>query len=354
MTTPILTNFPPDPILDLDPWVGQRSATFRFALSDAVSGELLGDIYPIRGATLTHDTSRTIKRTLSIKLGATDTASINPLTDRVNVYMIFPNGRKEPLGRYMFADTSRDVFTSGKLSQNSLTDEMFLVDQQILSGINGVNFGVSVVIANVLTGLPITFKLETTDLTATEAWSVGAHRGQILESLAVSGDFFSPWFDNNGELRFIRTFNPADKICDFDFDSGNKVMRSQIIETDDLLTAPNVIVVISNTSSQPGAVVGLANIPVTAPNSIPNRGFTIPSVQNLQLSDNTQASAVAQGLASRLTVFERVNLTTAPDPRHDSYNVIRWQGSNWLELAWSMALTEGGTMNHLLRKAYSG
>jgi len=74
-------------------------------------------------------------------------------------------------------------------------------------------------------------------------------------------------------------------------------------------------------------------------------------VLDLQLSDNSQAQAVAQGLVNRQTIFERVSLTTAPDPRHDSYNVIRWQGSNWLELGWSMALVEGGTMNHLLRRS---
>jgi hypothetical protein len=52
-------------------------------------------------------------------------------------------------------------------------------------------------------------------------------------------------------------------------------------------------------------------------------------------------------------VFERVELSTPPDPRHDSHNVIRWQGENWLELAWSMPLVEGGEMRHVLRKAYT-
>ena len=52
-------------------------------------------------------------------------------------------------------------------------------------------------------------------------------------------------------------------------------------------------------------------------------------------------------------MFETVSVTTALDPRHDSYDVIRWQGENWLETAWSMDLAEGGNMTHQLRKSYA-
>jgi len=138
---------------------------------------------------------------------------------------------------------------------------------------------------------------------------------------------------------------------DLDFDGGNKVMRNSIIEDDDLLTAPNVIIVISNTATSTNEpAVGIASVPPNAPHSVVNRGFAVPQVVTLQLTDPAQAQAVAQGLVNRQSVFSRVNLVTAPDPRHDSYNIIRWQGVNWIELAWSMALVEGGTMNHLLRR----
>jgi hypothetical protein len=123
------------------------------------------------------------------------------------------------------------------------------------------------------------------------------------------------------------------------------------VENDELITSPNTFIVVSNSAHDPNfQVVGIAMVPPSAPHSVPNRGFAITQVLQLQLSDATQAVAVAKGLVNRRSVFEQVSLTTAPDPRHDSYNVIKWQGSNWLELSWSMALVEGGTMNHLLRK----
>ncbi len=82
------------------------------------------------------------------------------------------------------------------------------------------------------------------------------------------------------------------------------------------------------------------------------RGFYITQAQTLQMFNADQAQAVATGLANRFTVFETTTLNTPPDPRHDSYDVIFWLGSLWLELGWSMTLTPGGVMGHTLRKAY--
>lgn len=349
-----LTNFPYDPVLDLAPWVGQRQATFRFQLINGVSDQHLGDITPIRGASLTHDTRRTIKRQLSLNLGVADTAAINPLTDRVLPYMKFPNGTEYPLGRYMFTDASRQKFTSGRLGDMVLNDEMFLVDQQITAGISGVGRANSTVIQDVLEGLPITYALEPSPYISVEAWGFGAYRGQILNSLAITGDYFSGWFDNHGVLRFIRAFNAANEIPDFDFDVGNKVVRANILETDNLLTAPNVFIVVSNVPGENGSqIVGIAMVPPTAPNSVASRGFTIAEVQNIQLNDPTQAQAVANNLSLQNGLYEQVSLITAPDPRHDSYNIIHWQGENWLEIGWTMSLIEGGAMRHELKRAYA-
>lgn len=351
------TTFPHDPLLDLEPWVGQRQASFRFELINGVTEERLGTLTPIRTATLTHDTARTMKRQLSLELGVVDAAAINPITDRVRVYMVFPNGAEYPLGRYMWTDDSNLVTTKGRLNSSVLNDEMFLVDQQITTAISNTGSSADFLLSTVLgelEGITVTYSLETSPYTISGSWGMGSNRGQILETIAIQGDYFSPWFDNNGVMRFIRTFDPAARIPDFDWDEGNKVNRENILETSDILTAPNRFIVIGNSTIDPDVeVVATADVPATAPHSIANRGFVIAHVEDMQLSDATQAIAVANGIANRLTVFDRVGISTIPDPRHDSYNVIRWDGANWLELAWSMPLREGQAMSHLLRKAYS-
>jgi hypothetical protein len=349
-----LTNFPADSLLDLDPWVGQRQCTFRFDVTDGLTGQNMGTITPIRNASITHDTTRTIKRQLTIDLGIVDTAAINTITDRISVFMVFPSGVEYPLGKFMFTDDSRQVFTRGSLGSMVLNDEMFLVDQQIEEGIAGTGVSITALIQQILADLPITLDIVGSPYLSVENWGIGTGRGQVLESLSVSGDYFSPWFGNDGAMHFIRTFDPASVIPDFDWDTGKKVFRESILETNDLLTAPNRFIVISNAADDPdNEVVGTYDVPSTAPHSISNRGFVIADVQDIQLANAGQATAVAAGIGQRLTVFERVGLNTPPDPRHDSYNVIRWQGENWLELAWGMALVEGGAMSHFLRKAYT-
>jgi hypothetical protein len=349
-----MTTLPLDPFFDLGTGVGQRAATFRFDLVDGVTGQILGQITPLRGASLSHSTQQTIKRRLSIKLGVVDTAEIDVVNNRVDVYMT-ANGTDYPLGRYLFTNQTKQFFSAGRLSDAVLVDEMFRVDQPIEVGINGNGYLVNVVVARALEGLGVTLApMPANTFYSAESWSVGTNRGRVLESLAVSGDYFSPWFGNDQKLHFIRSFDPATQIPQFDYDAGNQVYLDGVIENDELLTAPNRILAVSNAATdQSVSVVGTADIPSTAPNSVQKRGFVVTKVFNLQLSSQEQATAVAAGIAQRLTIFETVSLSTPPDPRHDSYDVIRWQGEHWLELGWNMDLLEGGAMTHQLRKAYS-
>lgn len=340
--------------LDLAAWVGQRSATFTFLHINGVTGQNLGLLNPIRGtAQLSHDTSRTIKRQLNMNLGVVDTASINTVTSRVILSMEV-GGASYPLGRYMFTSITRNISTGGDNSSAILMDEMFLVDQAITASIGGLNRSVMSVVQDVVTGLPISIFLENSPFATTQGWTIGTTRGQILESLSITGDYFSPWFANDQKLHMIRSFDPATAVAQFDYDAGNQVLMAGISQTDDLATAPNRFTVINSGSSSPGApVFASADVPSNAPHSIFNRGFVIASIQNLPVLDSSQAGLVAENLARRQTIFERTTLFTPPDPRHDSYDVIVWQGQKWLELAWSMPLTEGAPMSHLLRKAYT-
>lgn len=350
-----VTVLPQDPLLDLDPWVGQRSCTYRFYVTDAVTRQRLGEVTPLRGATLTHDTSRTTKRQMTMHLGVADTAAFDPVRDRISVVMVFPGNKTYPLGTYMATTPTTSRYTSGRMTSLQFSDEMFLVDQQVTKGVDGSKFSsIGEVVKYILKGLSVTYQIEASEFHSTDAWGIGTTRGQMLEALATSGDYFSPWLGNDSTLHMVRTFDPAKRLIDIDLDSGYRVLREGITEESDLVTAPNVFVVVSNNSTDNSApVVGKAKVPESAPNSVSNRGFEIPSVQNLQVSSAAQAQAIARGLAIKNSFAKRVTLTTPPDPRHDSYNVIRWDNQNWLELSWSASLVEGGTMTHLLRRSYS-
>lgn len=346
--------------LDMLPWIGQRQATFRFELFDRPTGISKGVIQPLRDSapTLSHDTGRTIKRTLTLEFGKEDQARIDPIRDRISITMLI-GGEEYPLGRYMPVDYTRARFSSGVLPTASMADEMFIVDQELDRGFSAqqtVDLSIETLLKPLVSAGLITAEVEGSGLPATGSWAAGTSRAKVLEDLAVQGGYFSPWMDNNGILRMIRAFDPADKLPDFDLDAGSRVIQGTIAETDDLLSAPNLFVVISNGAQGGGAavpVVGTYAVPNSAPHSIVNRGFTIPQVQDIQLTSQNQAQVAARTIGLSSIVYERAELDTVPDPRHDSYDVIRWQEELWLELGWTMKLAEGGEMRHTLRKVYS-
>jgi hypothetical protein len=346
----------PDDILDLVDGIGQRSSSFRFDLVDGVTGEILKELTPLRTASLTHDSSSSIKRRLTLSLGRGDTADINVVNNRVEPYMVFADGREFPLGRYVFAADPKTFFTSGSLSTSiPLLDEMITVDQPLSFSVNGTGFTAVQIVQRLMSNFPfVSYDIEDSEFILQQNWSAGTGGGQVLQAVAISGDYFPPWFGNDKEMHMIRSFDPATREPTFDFDAGNSVMRADIVESSEILEAPNRFVVVSNSSvGSDTSLVGIADIPSSAPHSFQNRGFYVVKVYDVQADTTPQAQAIAVNLARQATVFETVELATAVDPRHDSYDVVTWQGEKWLEMSWSMDMQAGGFMRHVLRKVYS-
>lgn len=356
-----LTEVPVDPLLDLDRNVGQRQSTFVFQLINGITGLHKGFVTPLRGTgtALTHDTTRTTKRQLSIALGVADTALVQEETDRILVYML-TGGLTYRLGRYAFTSEQDAVSTGGSRSSDVLLDEMTNVDLQLEAGFPTVAqasavFAVETAVALLLDGLPFITGVDiaSSPFPIVGAWSPGTTRGQVLAAMAQQGDYQTPWFGNDGHFKMIRTVNPEEAEPTIDMDRGARVIRDSITATSTLLVAPNRFIVISNGGeAQAAPIVGRYDVPPSAPNSIQSIGFVRPSVSNAQLATQDQANAAARQLGLNNTITRTVQLATPPDPRHDSYDVVRWQGQNWLEIAWSMQLIEGGQMTHTLRRSF--
>lgn len=337
--------------LNLDACVGQRQASYTFTLIDGVTGQRLGELHPIRQpATISHDTSRVVKRDLRIALPASETGAVDPLRDRVLPYLHL-GGVAYPLGRFMFTDPTKLKTTGGDPGMFALLDEMFLVDQQLDRGFSHAG-AVDAAVRALLAGLPLVdVRIDATPYPAVGGWTIGTRRGQVLDALATQGDMQTPWLDHRGHFRMIRSIDPSSAAAELDFDTGARVLRDSISTTSDVLNAPNRFIVVGNGGGSGEApIVGSYDVPPNAPHSITNRGgFVVPDVQALQVASTGQAQAMARNLGLRQTIYVRAEVETTPDPRHDSYQVIHWAGVNWLELAWSLSCEEGASMRHTLR-----
>lgn len=360
-----LTDEPLLPKLDMLSYVGQRTATYRFELVNIRTG-YRRVVHPLQDATptLSHDVGRTVTRRLdNLVFSIEESDLVDVITTRIEPFMVL-DGVSYPLGRYMYNNETLAQFTSGDISSGSLYDESFIVDQRITESFSqrssvsagsasAVSPRIQLVILALLQDLPITVDIEPTPFYTDGGWPAGTSRGFIVEQLAIDGDYFSPWFGNDTKMHFIRSFDPATAVATFDLDEGNRVFLDRVYKTNDLIDAPNAFIVISNgPEAQSREITGRYDAPSSAPHSILNRGFTIPFVENRQVNTPEQAKAIATNIGQRTTIFERVEFYTAPDPRHDSYDVLRWRGDNWLELGWSLPLVEGAAMQHVARKAY--
>lgn len=351
-----LTNFAFNKWLDLPRYRGQRVERFRFEWRNGITNQTLGWLQPLKDSsppTIQHDTSQSIKRRLTLALGVADTAQINPITDRVLPWMEV-GGDVWPLGRYMFTDDTRIESTRGARGTFVLLDEGFAIDQELTQNFSSTQ-AVSTAIEELVGQVAfVQQQLEASEFFATGGFSIGSTRGQALDAYQVQGDYFPYWMDHNGFFRVIRTFEPAQVIPDFDYDTNPRIRLGSIARTSDVLNAPNRFVVIGNGAESADApIFGVYDVPPNAPHSIANRGFVIPKSEQLQVTSNAQAFAAARNMGIRQTIYERISFETPIDPRHDSYSVVRFDGVNWLELAWSMTLVQGAAMQHTVRKAYS-
>lgn len=348
-------------ILDLPRYVGQRSATFRFGLTNGVTGEVLDDLHPIADppAVVSHDTSRTIKRQLTLTLGVEDAARIDTITARVTPYMIV-GGVEYPLGVFLFANSMSVEYLQGNLMPATLLDTMFIVDQQIETAVAPFNAGGSTqivtLIQSILNPLKVKYQVESSNYTTNGTWPIGTNRGSVLEDLALQGGYFSPWFDDQNIMRFELAFDPANALVDFDWDANQVAIRGTMTRSNDMLTAPNRFIVVSNSTSDSSMaavpIVGRYDVPDSAPWSIASRGFVVPSVITLGTDTTDQAQTIATTIGQRQMIVETYEVDTPPDPRHDSYDVIEWRDDKWLELAWSLTCKEGEPMHHVLRRAF--
>lgn len=349
----------------LPTYAGVRQSTFKFSLVDGVTNEVIAELHPLRDnpPTLTHDTTRTIVRTLSpVILDPDETALIDVIRHRIDLSMVTA-GVEYPLGRYMWTDRTDVPMSFGTWSTSPLADEMFLVDQQIERAVNAASIDAMItltktpeeLIAEVMRAQPVSVVVESGGFYSIGSWAMGTQRAQVLGDIALACGYFAPWFGNDQRLHFVRAFDPAVQIPTFDWDTRDVVIRGSETYANDLLTAPNRFIVVSNNATSDRlleAIIGIHDIPSSAPHSILNRGYVVPRVDTLEVDSSSQAQLVAENIAQRLTVVERVELSTPPDPRHDSYDVIRWRGVNWLEVSWTLTCTEGAPMRHTLRKAY--
>jgi hypothetical protein len=346
--------------------VTARQASWRFELVDK-NLQTIEKLEVDRGnpPTVETDVSRAVKRSLkSVRLtpGAIDRVDV--IKHRLRATMITHDGQQWPQGVFLFSDVSRLVMTSGlpfDIGSVELLDQGLIVDQQLRNSVSvGPGANITTAITDLLAPLPITFTVQPSGAvvsTAPEAlaWAAGTSRLRVVNDLAKMIGYHELFFDNDGIGRLAPMPNPA-ATPDADVISypvGRRTFRASTMRSTNILELPNRFVVVGNGINDT-PVFGAYDIPASAPHSVANREFEIARVEQIQgIASTVDADIAAQAIARNWRYpFETVEFHGPPDPRHDHYDTIEFEGVRFLELRWSMQLSEGAPMVHSIRRTY--
>ena len=345
----------------LDLAAGQRQATFAFDLLDP-SGNVIGELHPVvdSAPSIENNINRTIKRTMDgLVLNPAEAAAVNTLTDRVRPRMVLTVGSPLdwPLGVFLFGGADTGVHSWGRDLSASMVDLTFILDQRVPATIaydQGTSIAAALAAQFVAAGIS-NYLIDgvTTLFGAPVVWPAGTSRYAIMAEMAGMAGCFSPYFDNRGVGRVKQVADLTTAPIDVTYDLGGRIFADTIVETDDLLTAPNRYIVIDSSASA-NPIVGVYDVPASAPFSAANRGFVVAKVIDVQgLQDQASANARAYAAyAEDSATFRWVSFGGAPDPRHDTFQVIDFLGDRYREQRWTMTLVDGAPMAHDLRRVY--
>lgn len=349
-------------MLDMSLAVARRQCTWRFDLLDT-GLENPSEISIIRNEapTLRVDVSRATKRTLDgVRIPPDTLSQIDVIKNRLKLTMLLEDGTEHAQGVFMFSSRTRHMITAGMFEGTAnLSDQLLIVDQQL-----GHSFSIRPgrrlvdAVAELLDPLPIVYTIEPSGaVVAPEqeeiAWDASRSRlAAVNEILAMLG-YHELYFDNHGVGRMGPMPNPEAVAPETVLSHPAGTYLGSLTIGDNLLELPNRFVVVNSGASQT-AVYGVYDLPDSAPHSIANRGFVIPKVVAMQgIEDAAQARVAARAMSRDWRyAYEIREYATAPDPRHDHYNVTESEGERLLELGWSCPLEEGAEMRHVTRRTY--
>lgn len=347
-------------LLDLAPNVGQRSSTIRWDVLDRTLtkiGTVTPDAQPAARVTL--NIAQAIKRTLTgVMLSAGVQEEVDPFGQRLRPVWVLENGAEFPLGVFIFGSMDRIRDEWGLDARVTAVDQTIIVDQAIVYSVGlaaGDDIRAAILQQLATANVPV-YDVDTriVEQVATPIlWPSGTSRLKIVNELAAMAGAFSLYFDNAGTGRIEVIPDETSGPADHEYRAGGRMLPG-MVESDDLLQAPNRFLVI-DTSNREAPVTGVYDVPDDAPHSFANRGFHVVEVIEEQgLTSN--AAATARAYAAFVEAqggYQWVQFSSAPDPRHDVFDTVDYLGVRYRERGWTLPLIEGGEMTHDLRRVYA-
>jgi hypothetical protein len=354
---------PANELLDLALHVGVVFSTVKWNLTTQGQTRAIGELHPSSDerVSVNNDTSGNIKRTVKgFELDATEALDINLFRDRVRPEFFLEDGTRWDMGEFLFSSDDRVVTTAGRPLSTTLFDQCFLLGNPRpnpfgLDKDDLIVFWIDRMAEEA--GIPLERRkvVGNDDLRINDpiSWPGATPRMRIMAELAELAGYYSPYFNNAGDL-VVRPIGEVKAGPDAIFysNSNPRIFADSYNRAPGLLEAPNRFIAINN-GSQEAEIVGVFDVPDSAPHSIKNRGFEVVKIIRTQGLDSTDSAAALAHTAAVADPgnYEQVTFDSPPDPRHDTFDIVVIDDEAFIELDWNIEVNPGGAMNHNLRKS---
>lgn len=347
----------PNNLLDLRTGVGQVGSKFVWEVLD-MGQRYIGAVKPERTVNLDMNTNGITMRTCSgLRLREKDARELNPLANLLSPVMVLGDGTRWRLGVLAMTDDNTIEGTGQNFLELHLDDLRFILNYPMPHSF-GVDDGGSIYAAmlELVQGIGIT-RHKITPTTATIGggpvnWPPDATRLSILESLCAKAGYYKPYFDNDGYL----VLRPAGALTPDEAHvytrNNSRLIPGSIVSSSGLLKAYNGYKVISSGPTN-GEIYAVAYIDSKLEHSKERRGFEVLKTIRVQGAASLEdCQRIARTHANQDPLrYGGVQMISSPDPRHDIYDVVQWDGALYLEVSWSLQLRPGGDHRHSLVRA---
>lgn len=350
-------------LLDLDPTAGiaQRQVWFSFDLLD-LAGVKIGEVHPDEDSTMviSHDATNAVMRSMDgFRLGHEESDGFDERGARIRPWMHLENGATFALGTFKFAGAARERSSIGVEFHGRMADLSSLLAKPIMETYS-LRRGalISQAIEHLLeeAGFVDHWVEPMGVQVGTEVgWRGSESRLGIINELAALQGCLPVVMTPLGQPRVEPPPDPATATPTVVYRAGWNILANPILETNDLLSAPNVFIV-RETGAQATPIQGRYELPASAPNSYTRLGEWNPLFSDEQ---GLQSVAAANERARVLsltdgTVLEYASFDGPLDPRHAQVGVavVEFLGVTYLERQWRMPLNDRGDMAHSLAKFY--
>lgn len=305
--------------------------------------------------------NRDTKRTCSgLVLSGLDAAEFDPWGERLKISVLYPQvpGLSMPLGVFIPANADGQITTAIEKTNVDYHDQTLILRQgrrTTFSLPTGSSLTAALAtIAAEVSMVPVV-DVSTAICNTPMAWPAGTTRWQIMMDISAALGFYSPYFANDGTLicKAVPDLTSATPDNIYTLDANSRIVKDTIVEPTQSFDAPNVYLVTS-TGANNAPVFGSYSVPSSAPHSVANRGYEVVESVSVQgLLTNADCEAAARAMASQQTTFESVEFVAWPDPRHDTFDIVEYDGVKFREQSWVWEIGTPTLMSHSLKRIYS-